>query len=358
VRKEVISPFQLAMLIANTLLAASLITLPQILAQAANQNAWLTVFLIAPIILGMLLIGIGRKVVKETLNNEDSFLTKSFHYLLLIYLSLLYIRDLRAFVDFIGANLLPTTPIEVITILLSLTLLYITLAGLEVLARINLIQFTIFAFIVLSAPFLLLNEINMANFLPIFGPGVVSNLSTSSYFMLPWMGEVVIFFLLFSNISTTKHLKRATLLGTGLGLFLIGLLIALDVAVLGSDIVARSTYPNFIMIQEINITDFLDRLDLVIVTVWMPCLISKIALTSYCIFQTLLKLKVAKSSFIFPPVGLFLGVLSIILFTSNVDHLEFSFYTWTFIGLVLEFLIIGLYVWLRFRYKKELMKVT
>ncbi|MBM7663039.1 spore germination protein [Bacillus mesophilus] len=354
-KKEVISPFQLAILIANLLLTATLTTLPQILTQVAERNAWVAPLVVFPIIIGMLWLGIGKgHDVRKVMEEDQSFLPKSFYIVLFLFLVMLYIKDLRAFVDFISATLLPTTPIEVITIMLSLTLLYITFSGLEVIARITVIQFVVFASIVLSSPLLLLNEIDLTNFAPLVGPGIAKNISGSSFFLFPWMGEVVLIFLLLSNLSTNKKVLKTTMVGTFLGFFLLLLLIIMDIAVLGSDIVSMTTYPNFIMIQEINLTDFLDRLDLVIVTVWMPCLIAKIALTSYCIHQLLFKLNIAKTNAPFVPIILLLGVLSIILFGSNTDHLKFSYYTWTIIGAFLEFTIFGLYFAIRKKRKKQI----
>ncbi|WP_246939399.1 GerAB/ArcD/ProY family transporter [Bacillus pinisoli] len=356
-KKETISPLQIAMILANLLLTASLITLPQILTQIAGQNAWLTPLLVFPVIILMILFGLGKGTLfLQTLDRKDDIWSKGFYSVLLIFLVLLYIRDLRAFVDFISSSLLPKTPIEVIAILLTLTCLYISIGGLEVIARITVIQFIVFIVIVIFAPLLLLNEIDLKNLTPIVRPGVLSDLGKSSVFMLPWMGEVVVLFLLLTSISgkDKAKVKKAAMYGTGLGFFLITLLIALDIAVLGSGIVSKATYPNFIMIQEINITDFLDRLDLVIVTVWMPCFISKITLTLYCIFRILVRLKVTKTNLLFAPVSLLLGILSIILFESNAEHLKFSFYSFTIIGLVLEVLIVGLFFFMRTKKQKEL----
>ncbi|WP_456275293.1 GerAB/ArcD/ProY family transporter [Bacillus sp. AK128] len=354
-KKEIISPLQLAIIIANLLLTASLTTLPQILVQVAERNAWLTPIIVLPPVLAMLLIGIGRKKgTPVDLEDKRSFLTSSFYILLLLFLVMLYIRDLRAFVDFIGSTLLPTTPIEVITILLSFTLLYISLSGLEVIARITVIQFIVFVAIVLAAPLLLLNEIDLTNFAPIIGPGVISDLTAATFFMFPWMGEVVIIFLLLANLPPKKNVLKVSIVGTTLGFFLLFILLILDIAVLGSEIISKTTYPNFIMIQEINLTDFLDRLDLVIVTVWMPCLMAKIALTSYCINQLLVKLKISKSYAPFVPFLLLLGILSIVLFGSNTDHLKFSYYTWTFVGIGLEIGIVGLFYLMRRKRKKRL----
>lgn len=352
--KEAISPLQLVFLIANLLLTATLITLPQVITQFSKQNMWMTPLLVFPIVLGLIVIALGRgEGISEVLKNPKSKITKLFYIASFLYLVPLYIRDLRAFTDFIGANLLPKTPIEVITILLTFTILYISLSGLEVISRITLIQFVVFGCIVLTSPFLLLNEITLANFSPVFGPGVLKELSSSSLIMLPWMGEVVIIFLILSSVSVKKGVTKSVLYGTTLGFLTFFVLVVMDIAVLSANIVSKATYPNFIMIQEINLTDFLDRLDLVIVIVWMPCLIAKIALTGYCIHQVMLRLKITETNLLFPPFLLLLGILSIILFKTNKDHLEFSFYTWTFIGLVLELVIVFLFYALRRKAKRE-----
>jgi hypothetical protein len=91
--KEIISPFQLAILLANLLLTASLTTLPQILTQVAERNAWVTPIVVFPIIIGMLWLGIGKGLEQDfhrALEDKRSFLTTSFYVVLLLFLVLLY----------------------------------------------------------------------------------------------------------------------------------------------------------------------------------------------------------------------------------------------------------------------------
>lgn len=326
----------------------------QILTQITRHTSWQVPFVILPVILGILFIGMGKKgsLVNVMPSANKSKLSMSFSVILSIFLMTVFIRDVRTFVHYISSNLLPTTPIEILTLTLIIALVYISAAGLEVIGRITAIQFLVFAAIIMTIPFALLNEITISNLLPIFELKEVLDLGKSSFILLPWMGEAIIVFYLFSNIEDTKGLRKATYWGTALGFFLYFVLLIFNILVLGEKIVSQSTFPNITMIQQINITDFLDRLDLVIVLVWMPCLISKLALVLYCIQKTVANIRSHESINIALPLGLLLGVLSVILFKSTMEFFEFTFFTWTLIGLLLELSLLGLFIISRKRKRK------
>jgi spore germination protein len=351
--KEIISPFQLLFLVFNFLLTGTLITAPAMMTQVSKQYTWLVPILVCPLILLMIvLIFKGKKSLTKVFTTNQLSRTKNlFHLVLGIFIVVVYIKDLRALVDFIAGYLLPNTPIPVIVLFLSLTLIYISSAGLEVIARITLIQMITLAVTIILIPLLLINEFEITYLFPVVTEGTIANLSRSSFLMFPWMGEIVIFLLLLGNISTEKGVKGSFILGTCLALLFLFLLIITSIAVLGDYIMSQATYPNMFMIQEINLTDFLDRLDLIIVILWMPCCISKLALSLYCLFRILINLKVTKSNLLFTPVGLLLGILSILLFTTNIVHLEFTFYTWTIMAIILEMLIVVLFMVIKYKTK-------
>lgn len=351
--KHNISVFQFALIIANTLITSSLITLPQIMTQLSEQNTWLVPLITYPLVLFILLLCLKgeRNSIHE---DPKSKLSKLFTIILGIFLLTSYLRDLRAFIDYISSYLLPNTPIEVISIVLSITLLYISTSGLEVIARITVIQFVVLAVLILALPILTVNEIDITNIAPIINQDEMINMMKSSFIFFPWMGEAFIAFYLVRFIGKKKDLNRGVLLGVSLGFLLFFVLTFTDIAVLGEQIVSDATYPNIIMIQEINITDFLDRIDLIIVIIWMPTLLSKLALTLYCIHKTLFQLKGKGSSQLLPPLSLFLGILAIVLFETNIQHLEYSFYTWTTVGILLEMIILILFVVMKImRHVKE-----
>ncbi|WP_121660868.1 GerAB/ArcD/ProY family transporter [Metabacillus litoralis] len=344
--KHNISVFQFALIIANTIITASLITLPQIMTQLSEQNTWLVPLITYPLVLFILLLCFKGEI-HSIHEDPKSRLNKLFTIILGIFLLTTYLRDLRAFIDYISFYLLPNTPIEVISIVLSITLLYISASGLEVIARITVIQFVVLAVLILALPMLTVNEIDITNVVPIINKDGMFNMMKASFIFFPWMGEAFIAFYLVRFIGKKKDLNKGILLGVSLGFLLFFVLIITDIAVLGEQIVSDATYPNIIMIQEINITDFLDRIDLIIVIIWMPTLLSKLALTLYCIHKALFQLKGKNSTELLPPLSLFLGILAIILFESNIQHLEYSFYTWTTIGIILEMVILIFFVVLK-----------
>ncbi|KAA0549923.1 GerAB/ArcD/ProY family transporter [Bacillus sp. BGMRC 2118] len=352
--KTKISPFQLAIIIANFVLTGSLMVTGQIITQITEHTTWQVPFVILPVLLGLLFIGMGRKgnLVDVIPSASKSKLSMIFSILMAILLMSVFIRDVRTFVHYISSNLLPTTPLEITTIILVITLVYISAAGLEVIGRVTVIQFVVLSVIILTLPLTLINELKMSNLLPIFEIKEAMKLGKSSFILLPWMGEAFIVFYLFSNIEHIEGLRKATYFGTALGILLYFVLLILNILVLGEKIVRLSTFPNITMIQQINITDFLDRLDLVIVIVWMPCLVAKLALTLFLIQKAVANVRSFESVNLILPLGLLLGVLSIVLFKSTVVFFEFTFFSWTLIGIFFEMTLLAIFLFMRKKKQK------
>jgi len=349
--KPKISGMQYMLLVANYLFTATLISLPQVLVQAAEQNTWMVPILSLPFLVIIIIFSLGKKVepLKELflMGEKVTKLQKVFVSILLFFLIVSFIRDMRALIDFTVTSLLPNTPIEILSVLSALVICYVCWTGLEVIARITVIQFMVLGGILLLLPLMLANEIDPKNLQPILGPGSLSAIVQSWYLLLGWVSEIVVFFLLLPYIDPIKNIRKLGIFGSLTAMFLLFLLIIMQLAVLGADIVKVSTFPNYQLIQQINITDFLDRLDLVIVTVWAPTILCKISLTLYCINKAVGIVRGADTNVFIIPIGLLLAILAVVLFKSNVQHLEFSFFTWPTLGLALELLLIPLFFIIR-----------
>ncbi|WP_147532758.1 GerAB/ArcD/ProY family transporter [Bacillus marasmi] len=350
--REQISLFQYIALIVNFLISGILNTLPQIIAQVGEQNTWMAPILVFPIISFLLIFVMGnsdrvRKLQKSFQGSDKTILQKSFIVLMGLFLVFVYVKDFRAILDFITTVLLPNTPRDAIMIILSLALIYMAVSGLEVISRVTVIQIIIFGGIILLLPFMLLNEIKLENLEPIGGPGFGTSMLKSTFLMFSWIGEAIIALILLLDVKSPEKIKRGTVLGIGIGTLLFVILTFLDITVLGVNLVKETTYPNLALIQQINITDFLDRLDLVIVTVWLPTFIARLAITLYGInkvFGLFFQNDEVPFNIVITPLCLLLGIFSVILFKNNLDHLEYSFFSWATEGLVLECLLLGLFL--------------
>lgn len=334
--------------------AASVISLPQIIVQIGGQNSWLVPIVMFPFLVLLIYLIFGKKE-----NHQETFLrifsigtgSKIREKILLLFFSLFavltFVHDLRALIDFIASYLLPNTPIDMLMVLSVFVILYISMAGIEVIARINAIHFFILLIVLTLLPFLLLNEWELANLQPLPSLKAVKSIILSVYFSLSWMGEMVLFIIIIANINPLKAARKAVITGTALGLFLFFLILFLAIVVLGTKIVREATYPSYILVQQINLTDFLDRLDLVIVAVWLPAFFSKLAYLLFAFNFCLSYFYKSNTNKFLLPVGWILGFLSILLFKNNLEHLHFSFYTWNSLGLCLELVIVLLFLLVR-----------
>lgn len=354
--KQQISALQLAFIVGNFIFTGTLVSLQQILIEISKQNSWIVVIITFPITLIFIWV-ICSKV--EKLNklegffdpNNKSILHRGFVILLILFLLFIFIRDFRALTGFINTGLLPDTPIDIIAIITILCLIYISYTGIEVIARITVIHFFTVFVIVMSLPLLLLNEIRPESLQPIGGTNSFSEILKSAYILFPWMGEVFIILFLFIYLKPLKHFKKASIAGAGLGGVLLLILTLLIISVLGLGVASESTYPNISLIQQINLTDFLDRLDLVIVVVWIPTILCKLSLLMYGINKSINVIRGSDKNLGYLPIGLILG-LSIHLFKNNIEHLEFSFFSWATLGILLESMLLAIFLIMKYKKKK------
>lgn len=348
--KQIISNLQLILLVANFIFSSSIISLPQILVIVGGQNAWLVPILEFPILFIIIYMLFGKKNNAESLKsvfvigNKSNWIEKIFILVFLVFIILAILRDLKGVVDFVATDLLPNTPIDMLMVLSVLVIPYIAFAGLEVISRINSFHFVIFTIIILMLPFLLINEWEVGNLQPLPTFDAFLPLVKSVYFSFSWMGEILFFLVIVANINPIREARKAVITGTALGLFLFFIILILEIVVLGTNLVKEATYPTHILIQQIKLTDFLDRLDLIIVVVWFPTIFSKISYLLYAINYCCSYLYQSNTNKFLFPISFTLGFLSILLFKNHMDHLHFSFYTWNSLGLCLEVIIIVLFL--------------
>mgnify|MGYP000860843151 CR=1 FL=1 len=355
---EKISSLQLSFIIANLIFTTMNLSLPLPLVQMGEQHSWFVPIITFPIIVVIILIGFGKKKELEKLQvffaeTNKNFFRTCFFIVAQIFLVALFLKDFRAIIDLITNILLPMTPNSAVAIVLALTLIYMATGGLEVISRVTTVQFIIIGVTISLLPLLLLNEISYDYLQPFGGMDFVDHLGKSSYLFTPWVGEAVLVFLLFTEVGNPEKIKMASIIGVGIGLGLFVIILLLSITVLGLQVLKEVTYPSITLIQHINITDFLDRLDLSIVTLWLPTYFAKLALILYCLNKTICLQSGKHSNLLIMPIGVLLGVLSIVLFTNNLDHLEYSFFTWATLGLILEFTIFLLFFIIRVKNKSS-----
>ncbi|OCA90755.1 hypothetical protein A8F94_02435 [Bacillus sp. FJAT-27225] len=347
-----ISVLQLTLITANFVFSSTLINMYQIAIDIGGQNTWIIPFIIFPVQVVLIWIIIGNKTGWEKYckafvtasERKTIWLEKLFAFVFLLFISFVFVKDLRAVIDYMATKLLPTTPIEILIFLSILTFIYMVASGFEVLVRVSSVSFVFLFIVVISLPFMLLNEIDIGNLQPILAMGMLPPMAKSLYIHLGWTIEFVFVLFVFLFIHPVKEARKGLISGTAIGLGLMSILLILELAVLGVKLVSISTYPTITLIQQINITDFLDRLDLFLVTLWMPTILSKIALSLYLVNRCFTVLIGKRTDVFIVPLSLIMGMVTILLFSNNIEHLNFSYFTWPTLGLGLELSLIILFV--------------
>ncbi|MDT8861189.1 endospore germination permease [Alkalihalobacillus sp. MEB130] len=335
-----ISQRQLSLLTANLTIASGLVVLPQSLIDLALQNTWTVIFLLflyVVFLISIALFGVGK--LNDFALKPKQKKTKLLAFLMVIFIFHIIIRDLRILTGFIEVTLLPLTPLFIITVLIIGTSLYIAWAGLEVIARFNELAFSLFILVVLFIPLSLLEKFDLENFEPVLGLQVIPSLFQSSYVGLAWMGEVIIVFLILGAAKSIKETRKSMLWGAGIGIGLLFILIFCQIAVLGAEIVRYSTYPSYTLVQEIRLTEFMDRLDFILVALYFPITFSKLAFLLYGLNFSMNLLFNSDNKVTLIPQAIAIGILSILLFENKTIVYEFQIHTWASLGLFLQLLI-------------------
>lgn len=353
--KVTISNLQMFIIAANTIMAATIFNFPTRLSQISGQHSWIAIMASTAVLFPFLWlwIVIYRKnpINLWELVIQKRWVGQGFLLFFIPFALLILIRDLRAYVDFIVTVLLPHTPKIVIVMMSALTMAYIAKAGIEVIARFTQIFFFIVAPIIFLLPLLLLNELELMNFQPALNLQSLLNIAHGGALSFGWVGEIIFICFLFPLCLSEKKIRKTSFLALGIGIFSLSLIVALMTATLGKDIVANSVFPTLTLVREIHLTDFLDRLDVLLISLFMTTLFAKMAFVLYVLKKAICHLvkKTDMNAFI-TPLALVIGMLSILMFDNQVEDLDFSNYAWPYIGAFFEVVLLMWY-WLLYRKK-------
>ena len=275
------------MLLFLMVMATAVLFVPAITAQRAAQNAWLATSLL-PGVLGFAVLWVAWKlgqhfpdrILPRTLEELlGKWLGKAIAVLYLLFLLFMNTLILREFGDFIIIAYLPKTPLVVLHAVIILLAWYAAGKGLEVIVRMT--QFVVplgvvgfFLIILLSIP-----NMQPARLLPVLEEGVRPLLSAS---LIPasWYGEIAILLFIQPQVNKPGEILRQG----GYALLLITLFCTLDtlaaLMVFGPELSGTFVFPFWSLARYIEYRS-IERVDSLIVIVWISGMVIKAALIYY-----------------------------------------------------------------------------
>ncbi|SFG15339.1 spore germination protein KB [Halobacillus alkaliphilus] len=250
------------------------------------------------------------------------------------FIGLLYIiffiyeaaRDLRDVGGVIGATVLNETPMIFISGVMILAIAYIIYLGIEVLARTAEI---FWGFVVIlgalgSLFFYFSGLIDVKQLLPLLESGwkpVLKAVYTNTI-MFPF-GEMVAFTFILPYIEKKKQVLKVGMAAVIVSGLLITYSTAINLSVLGVDIMTRSQFPLLSAVQGIEIMNFIEHLDVMAVLVLIIGVFFKISVFYYAAIVAMADLfKVThKKRLIFPTAIIILNT-SLIIAGNFTEHLN------------------------------------
>lgn len=332
--QEKIGTRQLAILVLHFMLGTSILIAPSSLAHVAKQDGWLSA------IIGIMLVA-GSVLIYNPLIKRYPALTftqcietilgrwigKAIAILLFCYFFLLTSFLIRVAGNFIVAQMMPETPIELVHLVLVIVVMIAVAYGIETIARASELMFIPVLFLFLLLVVFLLPEIKVSNLFPVMEHGY-KPIALSSFYLFS-IQEIVVFLMLMPNVSKPDQTKPMLIKGVLVGGSVIFLTTLLCLLVLGAGLTERNIFASYSLAKKITVANFM-RVDAFMAIIWLIALFFKTAICYYGASLSLSQtLGIGRYRVLILPLGLLVMWLSIIVYSNIVEFLNFTPTVWS-----------------------------
>jgi len=176
-------------------------------------------------------------------------------------------RNMRDGGDLLITSLYESTPLAAVTGLMSAVLVYVLYKGIEVLARTGeFFGMTLVGLGVVGSVLIFCSGIvRFSNLLPVLENGIQPVLAAFPETLTFPFGETVSFLTVFPFVRESVRLWRRGVIVTAIAGLVIAYNVVLNISVLGVGIFKRSVFPLLATISMVNIAEFLQRLDAIVI---------------------------------------------------------------------------------------------
>jgi spore germination protein KB len=240
----------------------------------AGRNAWISLFFSA--ILGVIFIYIQLKsasrspdqsLIGESIQAFGTWFGRLIGFIYICFFLLACSLSIHVFTQFLNL-LFPLTPSFVFIFCILFTMAYVVHAGSEALSR--TIQVALPVLMVLGAlvSILIVRERDWKQLLPIMEDGFFPVWHGTIIFLCMF-SELVVFRMLIPHTNTPKKLPKQGLFFVMIVLFMFLGPTTGPIMIFGEDLAKFSLYPTFEEIRYIQLFDFIERLDVLGIFLWV-----------------------------------------------------------------------------------------
>lgn len=343
--KGKITPAQATFLLMFSVLATANFNLPAIAAAEAKMDAWMTplVATIPGLILAVIMAKLAQMFPGLTLTQYIQLILGKYigwgvgiaYLLWLVWTNILIIRTA---VDFIVTAFMPETPIEVFIAILIFLTAWGVRAGLEVLGRSASFLIPIFVGTFVLIFILLFHEMDFLRLTPVLEDGI-KPVVKGSITPIAWRGEVVLMAFIWPYLNKPEQGLKATIWAV-LAIGIILVFTSLGVTTIFGPLSAQFRFPTFMLARYVSVANFIERLDAIIMAVWIAGAFVKIGIFYYVsclILGELLNLQEYQA--IVYPLGIIQGFQTIEIAANASILVMILARVWPYTAFIFEYII-------------------
>jgi spore germination protein KB len=341
-----ISQWQMMMLLLPIVIATEILPVTDLTAKFAHQNTWLA--MMPSTVTGVWSIWImtelhrrhpGRSLIQYSMDILGNWPGRIVGIIFLLQMLIYTSKVASEMLYFISMFALPRTPRPAILALFMLACCVAAWAGLEVIARCaeTFIPITMFFFSIVFI--LLIPNMQPSYVRPIAGPNWIQTVFQAAIVPSGWFGEFLLMGFLLPFLGNKTKIRKASFsLLAVLGCFTT--LIALQSTMVAGPLTEKLTFSYYITARYISLGDFFERIDPLIVSIWLYGMIIKEAICLFALALCVIHLiKLPDHRLVMIPVTL-LSMLTCLWFFPNMAALrEFLTYTFPLEGFVVQNLL-------------------
>lgn len=300
--------------------------------KAAKQAAWLSP---AVAFIGMLiLVAIFQAFFKKgrewnfsdvIFNILGKVLGRIVLFLFLAYELVLSAMHERYYAERMLSSITPEVSIHFLLIVMLALVFYVTRGDIVALAR--FIELLFFAFIIAFGviSLLALSNVKITNILPVSYLDILPAAKGSVGIFIIWGFYFILAFFFADRVNGKEHIKKSGIQASVFILIVATLVIIITVGTMGQSLTSRIPLPYFVVVRVISILGTLERLESVVLAIWVAAdfiLISVMIYAAISIIKSFFNLSGTKS--LASPVILITYILALVLAKNRFELEAFS----------------------------------
>ncbi|MFF2091371.1 endospore germination permease [Paenibacillus sp. NPDC058174] len=317
------------------MIGTSILITPAQLAHEAKQDAWIAAIfgIVLNSLLALLYVSLGERFGQKTLielciaafGKWIGALLALCYIGFFLLLASLMVGDLGFFMT---TQIMPETPIEILQILFVILVVAVIRGGIAVYSRAAEIFLPLMIFMFSLLIISMLHIIDYRNFQPMLEFGLKPVIRGGySFFGLQ---EIIVLMMLYPYVKRSGNRRNAFVGGVLVGGVVLIITTACCIGVMSFLVTSNQLYPAYVLAKKISIGHFLERIEGVMMLIWVISIMIKVVITFDAAVLGLSQVcKLKESKPIVIPMGFGMIVLALLSYPNTIFVQDFLSKIWS-----------------------------